>query len=192
MPHILAAALVLQLHNFAGAPPSIVAAAAAEVTRLYADTGVAFEWRDAPPSSDGADLIRVILLPYETGDLHRAADTVMGAAVSTGNRSRVAYVYYRRVRSEADRYGTSTIQVLACAMAHEIGHLLMPQERHSAAGLMRARWYRDDFARADQGQLRFSPEQIALIRIRAGREGGTGETAGAIARGDGGRRRPRS
>ena len=61
----------------------------------------------------------------------------------------------------------STIQVLACAIAHEIGHLLMPGVQHSADGLMRARWGRDDVSRADQGRLRFSAAQVALIRARA-------------------------
>ncbi|HJZ71356.1 MAG TPA: hypothetical protein VKE51_06420 [Vicinamibacterales bacterium] len=170
MTHILAAALVLQLHNLAGAPTSAVGSAASELTRLYADIGVRLEWRDAT-TPGGADMIHVILLPNETGDLRRAADTVMGAAVSINDRTHVAYIFYRRLRAEADRYATSTIQALACAMAHEIGHLLMPHVQHSTEGLMRARWYRDDFSRADQGQLRFTREQVALIQAAANADG---------------------
>src|SRR5262249_57784550 len=135
MTHILAAALVLQLHNLAGAPPAVIAGAASEMTRLYTAIGVAIEWRDATLPIVGSDAIRVIVLPYETGDLRRAGDTVMGAAVATADRTGVAYVFYRRVRSEADRYATSPIQVLACAMAHEIGHLLMPRAGHSPTAL---------------------------------------------------------
>jgi len=172
MTHILAVALVLQLHNLAGTPASIVGSATSELTRLYADIGVQLEWRDTPAGS-AADVIHVILLPDETGDLRHAADTVMGAAVTINDRTHVAYVFYRRVRAEADRYATSTIQALACAMAHEIGHLLMPRVRHSPDGLMRAKWYRDDFSRADQGQLRFSPEQVALIQAATDRVQGS-------------------
>jgi len=62
----------------------------------------------------------------------------MGAAVSTPGSTRLAYVYYRRVRAEAERHAASISQVLACAIAHEIGHLLMPEAGHSPAGLMRA------------------------------------------------------
>jgi hypothetical protein len=40
----------------------------------------------------------------------------------------------------------------------------MPDVGHSQEGLMRACWNRDDFHRADRGQLRFIPEQVALIR----------------------------
>ena len=131
-----------------------------------AAVGVPTIWRAAAPSDDRSDVIRVILLPYETGILSRHADIVMGAAVSTPGRTRIAYVYYRRVREEAERYATSLPQLLACAIAHEIGHLLIPEAGHSPAGLMRARWQRDDFERADQGLMRFSAEQTALIAAR--------------------------
>ena len=49
--------------------------------------------------------------------------------------------------------------ILASAIAHEVGHLLLPDGRHSPEGLMRACWTRDDFHRANQGQLRFSNER---------------------------------
>ena len=166
MTHLIAVALVLQLHNFAALPPSVAADAASEVTRLYAAVGVPTIWRAAVPADDRSDVIRVIVLPYETGILGRHADIVMGAAVSTPGSTRVAYVYYRRVREEAERYAASLSQVLACAIAHEIGHLLIPEAGHSPAGLMRGRWRRDDFERANQGQMRFSADQIALIAAR--------------------------
>jgi hypothetical protein len=42
----------------------------------------------------------------------------------------------------------------------------MPDGSHSREGLMRACWNSDDFYRADRGQLRFIPEQAALVRRR--------------------------
>jgi len=70
------------------------------------------------------------------------------------------------VQAEAERYSVSTPFVLACAIAHELGHLLMPGGGHSRDGIMRACWNRDDFTRADQSALRFSNEQVALMRAR--------------------------
>jgi hypothetical protein len=164
MPHLLAIALVLQLHNLAGAPPAVVDKAASELTRVYDQFGVRVEWdRTADARAADREIIRVVLLARESGDLRRT-DTVMGAAVRTINDTRVVYVFYQRVRVEAERYGVSTPLVLACAIAHEIGHLLMPGRGHSANGLMRACWSRDDFHRANQGLLLFAPEQAVLIR----------------------------
>jgi hypothetical protein len=165
MPHILVVALVLQLHNLAGAPPAVVDQAASELARVYDELEVRVEWdRIAAARVADREIVRVVLLARETGDLRSVADTVMGAAVRTPNDTRVVYVFYDRVRAEAERYGVSTPLVLAYAMAHELGHLLMPGRGHSANGLMRARWNRDDFRRADQRQLHFSHDQVVLMR----------------------------
>jgi hypothetical protein len=167
MTHLFVAALVVQLLNPSGAPAAIVRQAQEDVTRVYADIDVPIEWStESLTAADQPATIRLILLPYETGDLRRSERQVMGAAIRTSEGSAIAYVFYRRVQAEADRYQVSIGSVLACAIAHELGHLLMPDAAHAASGLMRAGWSRDDFNRADQGQLRFLPGDIA--RIRAG------------------------
>jgi hypothetical protein len=62
-------------------------------------------------------------------------------------------------------YDIDNVIALAHAMAHEIGHLLLPYG-HSATGLMRADWEGKDLRRAVQGQLKFTPQQAELIRTR--------------------------
>jgi hypothetical protein len=113
-------------------------------------------------------MIRVVLIPYETGELQRRPRTVMGAAIRTDRGTRIAYVFSRQVEKQAGRYGVSSPLVLACAIAHEIAHLLLPGSDHATVGLMRACWGRDDFGRAERGQLRFSVEEAALLRGRTG------------------------
>jgi hypothetical protein len=54
--------------------------------------------------------------------------------------------------------------VFACTLAHELGHVLMPGHTHAPEGLMRASWRREELQRADQGQLQFTPEEVARIR----------------------------
>jgi hypothetical protein len=165
MTHVIAAAaLVLQMSNFSGAPPLVVHQAQAEVTRMYADIGVALEWSDPDVRAMPEPPFHVVLLPYETGDLRRSGNTVMGAAMRSGGGNAVAYVFYRRVQAEANRYEVSTARVLACAIAHELGHLLLPVRTHAPTGLMRACWSRDEFHRAEHGQLTFLPAEVARIR----------------------------
>src|SRR5262245_12813584 len=169
MMPIVSVALVLQLHNLAGAPPVTVTRAESEVARMYNDAGVHVEWAGTGASRTAPDdVVRVILLPYESGELRRTPDTVMGAAVRAPGGTRIAYVFYRRVLAEAERYSVSTPYVLACAIAHELGHLLMPGGGHSRDGIMRACWNRDDFTRADQSALRFSEHQFAVMRETLG------------------------
>ena len=90
----------------------------------------------------------------------------MGAALRTEHGTRLAYVFSRQVQMQADHFGVSNTLVLACAIAHEIAHLLLPSGDHSPLGLMRAGWDRDDFGRAERGQLRFTAEEAALLRGR--------------------------
>ena len=166
MLHVLSLALVLELHNFAGAAPAIVRDAEREVTRVYQDIGVRVDWDHTAGRGAGEAALQIILVAHESGVLRRTHDHIMGAATWTPTGTPVVYVFYRRVEAEAARYSVSVVFVLACALAHELGHVLMPERGHSQDGLMRACWNGDDFRRADRGQLRFLPEQVALIELR--------------------------
>jgi hypothetical protein len=167
MTSAITLAIILSLTNVGGAPGPVVARAQSEVVRLFQSIDVAVEWsRSLRSSIDNAPRIHVVIAPYESGLLQLRPQTVMGAAIQTDNGTALAYVYYRRVQSEARQYGSSEPLVLACAIAHEVAHLLLPGRTHSTLGLMRACWDRDDFGRAERGQLRFSDEEAALIRAR--------------------------
>ena len=91
------------------------------------------------------------------------------------HRGRVAYVFYNRVERiartrlnmsrQVERDDLYNLIMLAHAMAHEIGHLLLPYG-HSATGLMRAEWDAKDMRLALDGRLNFTSEQAELIRGR--------------------------
>ena len=108
-----------------------------------------------------------------TDQLTVAMTALGGAAGTREHRGRVAYVFYNRVEHIARTYlntsrrrATNDIDnviVLAHAMAHEVGHLLLPYG-HSATGLMRADWDGKDLRLALHGQLKFTAAQAELIR----------------------------
>ena len=54
----------------------------------------------------------------------------------------VASVYTDRVARVARETGVDGVDLLAWAMAHEIGHLLLGTGQHAVRGLMRERWSR--------------------------------------------------
>ena len=165
MTHILALALVLHVHNLAAAPASVVHDAQDEVVRLYDAIGVHVDTTDRPYVDDAA-AVDVVLVPDATGGLRQAREAVMGATVWTLQGTPIIYVFYRRVQIESARYAASAVLVLACTLAHELGHVLLPDRGHAPDGLMRAAWGRDDLQRAAQGQLRFLPADAARIRAR--------------------------
>ncbi len=75
-----------------------------------------------------------------------------------------AIIFHQRV-VDLERTGYIREQeILAAAMAHEIGHLLLGSNSHSRAGIMRAKWNRDELELARLGRLLFTEEESAFIR----------------------------
>src|SRR4051812_35125770 len=121
MPYILVVALAMHILNLAAAPPAVVRTAADDAVHLFATIGVPIDAADMNGRDDSAT-IRVVLVPDPTGELRKARNTVFGATVWTVKGTPVVYVFYRRVQAEADRYRIPVAQVLACTLAHELGH----------------------------------------------------------------------
>ena len=61
---------------------------------------------------------------------------VLGATMWTDKGTPAVYVFYRRVEAEARRHTVSLALLLSCALAHELGHVLM---RNVYARLLEAR-----------------------------------------------------
>jgi hypothetical protein len=167
-------------------PLHLVLRARSEVARIYGDAGVEITWRGVTFGGDEAERVQaadtsppglglVVLSSTFTDKISISTDALGGATGTPEHRGQIAYVFYDRVQSIARAYlsrtqinGSSeidTVIVLAHAMAHEIGHLLLPHG-HSETGLMRADWNGTDLRNAADGDLNFTPEQAALIRGR--------------------------
>ena len=164
MLQMLAVAIVIQINNLAGAPPPVVRDAVREVTRVYAAIDVRVESIEADAAVRDPAVVHVIVIGDETGALRHARDTVMGATIWTTARTPIVYLFYRRVEAVSAKYASAVSMVFACTLAHELGHVLMPDHPHAPEGLMRASWRREELQRADQGQLQFMPDDVARIR----------------------------
>ena len=174
--------IVVHICDDDGIQPNLVSRAQVEMTRIYRDAGVEIAWITDAPQAGGPDdpqastypLLTLVILCRELTDELTVDADALGAAVGTRDyRGRVAYVFYDRVEHIAQTYlnvsrepGTEdmyTVIVLAHAMAHEIGHLLLPYG-HSPTGLMRAEWDAKDLRLAVNRQLDFTNEEAELIR----------------------------
>jgi hypothetical protein len=147
---------------------NVVSRAKDAMSRIYRDAGIDIVWTTQDPQ------LTLIILSRELTDGLAVATTALGAAVGTSEyRGRTAYVFYNRVESVAQRYlntarghrDMDNVIVLAHAMGHEVGHLLLPHG-HSANGLMRADWDATDMRLAVHGRLNFRREQAELMRAR--------------------------
>ena len=110
----------------------------------------------------GALEVHILSAPV-TSDFHEDTLGIAMPRLAGGDR---AAVFLSHVRETAARNVgvTSVSDVLGCALAHEIGHLLLHSASHSSEGVMRANLRSADLKKAAQRQLTFTAEQREAIR----------------------------
>lgn len=143
------ATIVLRVENTCRIAQPVLSAAQETATSIYDAIGVRLVWligRVAPPP-ELADAVRFrVALVRETAEgpllsafpVHpNSRRHVMGVA---SIEARSAYLFCRRIAGLAH---VSTIKAfdvaLGRALAHEVGHLVLPHIVHSGTGIMRAR-----------------------------------------------------
>ena len=76
-------------------------------------------------------------------------------------------VYVDRVYSVAQGAGVEAHRVLALAIAHEIGHVLINSNTHASSGLMRADWVRHQLRAKDTAAWGFLDTDAEKVRTAA-------------------------
>jgi hypothetical protein len=111
----------------------------------------------------GTRLRVVSVTTYEPPD--KIPASVLGyTQVAPGKRGTRAYVFWSRVERASLSFTASLDKVLAVAIAHELGHMLLPDGKHAKSGLMAAPWDPSHFRSASAGLLLFSEASAELIR----------------------------
>jgi len=154
--------VVVHLVDLAMVADRVLTVAKTEVVRVFHDAGVDIQWAGAPipmPSSveeqHGAPPHVVLLV----ANAHQPPTKGSEAAGEAWRRIGRAYVFHNRISAEANQHATSTALVLGHAMAHEIGHLLLPPNSHSRFGIMRPA-----LEYASVGLNFFDPDQARTMR----------------------------
>jgi hypothetical protein len=157
----------IRVNNYSTAPAKVLERTERNAALIFAAAGLRVNWLSCR-GSDGKALaddpcakplrrnelvMRVVEEPPRSG----YAEDVYGFAVVP----LLATLFYgpARRRALADNAEYETATILGCAMAHEIGHLLLGQKSHADRGLMQARWDHRSLRQALMGTLLFTPEQ---------------------------------
>lgn len=183
--------ITLRVHNYAGVTEKILSEAEQEVSRIFSKIAVETVWlngrlprgertaSEMPDNSSPASgsftasnlQLRIYILSRSVATRADSNDVMGLTPGHNGKRARMAYVFYHRVEDLAQRVkGKSArlddrAQILGHAIAHEIGHILLPfTYTHSARGIMRATWDLNDIRRAAWGETYFTTEQAELVR----------------------------
>jgi hypothetical protein len=112
----------------------------------------------------GREPIDVVLRVLPGHIQSRLQDTLFGFAFPPALAS-VYYEYAGRLASS----DTEISIMLGCAIAHEVGHLLLGPSSHSAGGIMRGEWGPKELQLALMGRLLFASQQAKLVRAEARR-----------------------
>ena len=132
--------VTLHVRDYDHVPAGELADAQKRASRVYARIGVRLVWTDgsaALAAKDKAAHFDVIILTSEmTGNLGAPANE-FGRASRAARR---ALIYHPRIKAHAAKTRSDPACVLALVVAHEIGHMLLPDYSHAPSGLMRAAW----------------------------------------------------
>jgi hypothetical protein len=77
-----------------------------------------------------------------------------------------ADLFYEPMEQLHKSEGTDIASLLGHVAAHEIGHLLLGSNSHSAAGIMHAHWTAEELASAKAGALVFSEQESLRMKTK--------------------------
>jgi hypothetical protein len=167
----------IRVYNYAKVERRILVGAQKEATRILGQAGIATAWLDCPlepaefedhpacqqPLGPADIVLRLIPGSMEKGLPFDHSKVGFAFLTKEGPRGSLAGVFYQRIfaltRGDDFALGVG----LGRAAAHEIGHLLLRSEGHTARGIMRANWSGRDF-RGRTEILSFTPDQASKMR----------------------------
>ena len=153
---------------------------------LLASVGLAVQWhgcsmptrapREPEPTLDQASwcgeplatnelALRVVHAPtpFEYRGQLPLGDSLIDQSLGIGV---LATIYVERVEWLAQAADVPVTPLLARAIAHEIGHLLLGSSHHSISGLMRPVWRREELQHEQADDWTFNPADAKTIRAR--------------------------
>jgi hypothetical protein len=163
----------VDVYNYSAVSSERQARAEQEAARIFERIGVATTWLDCPLTSHEAVRKRACALPgAPTRFTLRLLSNSMADSLGVGGDifgsallevfGVMANVYADRIRELAG--GREFEVILGRVITHELGHLLLGKNAHSAAGIMHARWRDQDLGLSRQAAMTFLPVEAKRIR----------------------------
>ena len=159
-----------RVYNMAKVRPAVLSGALIEASEIFQRIGVEIEWvNGSSPQRLGSSQLYLRIIPRLFPNTRCPfGPSHLGYAATSEEGGMLATIFFNRVEELA--WGDPSF-ALGCAIAHELGHLLLGYDRrngspHSASGLMRGPWQRDDLKPKARETMQFTPEDAGRLRAR--------------------------
>ena len=136
--------LAVRVYGFPGLSPGLLAASEVEAARAMRKAPVELNWLNCtvPGACSEAEASGDLTIRVVRKALPSATSSAAGMAAWSGNKGG-AFIFYDRALA-LRTHSRLLHHILGMVMAHEIMHLLLPEDSHSDWGLMRGNWTADD------------------------------------------------
>jgi len=158
------------VHNESQASDEVVQEAETQCAQLFMRAGIEIAWINSVEVTQwyGPDLVLHAAILRKVPK--RLAVDILGSAWPFApNGLHQMLVYYDNVVALSGSVSLQPSIVLAAALEHEMGHMLLGSDEHAIAGIMHAHWDRHDLDYLGRGYLGFSRQEREQMRshIRA-------------------------
>ena len=156
--------LRIHVYDYVTISPALITFGETEAARLFAPAGIRIQWincRMGAQSCPDEWIPGDLRLNITRENMPRLSPKAFGATIWHG-RDVSATILYDRVA--AARRGGATFTILGKTITHEIGHLLLGPDSHSATGIMRPLWNTSDFDFEHEPLWFFTSTQRCAIR----------------------------
>jgi hypothetical protein len=186
--------LRISVFNDAKVSARTLATAEANASRIFHQAGLETKWTDCRQSPSARQEDESCTEAQFPTHLHvrivPQARTLASSTLGTsylGEDETGCYseVFFDAIASLPRNAGTAPGTILGQVMAHEIAHLLLGSNSHSASGIMRAQWQTGELRAAARGTLLFSSDEATSMRERI-----SANIGDRVAKSDDAQRRP--
>jgi hypothetical protein len=133
--------VLVRVDNVANVPVDVLRLSEARASAVFGEIAVQLEWIDGPTANhDGVTAQYTVVIMARGAAEGKATqegltDAVVGEAALLAHR---AYIFYDRIAALRVVHPRDLGSILGDVIAHELGHLMLPANSHSASGIMRA------------------------------------------------------
>lgn len=169
------ARVTISVYNDAEVPADLLKAAENEASQVFRHAGIEATWlncRLPAVSEEESQACRETEFPHHLHlrivprSLGLKGET-MGISFQAGDGSGCyADLFYEPMERLHQSEGADIASLLGHVAAHEIGHLLLGTNSHSAEGIMQARWTAEELANSKAGGLVFLEKEAHRMRAR--------------------------